>query len=311
MNEMKNQYAYSTYKKIFVDHKDGRMFLLDVPKYVNYLEERGYDASEVYKKVELIVADEKNKSRHLRRVTRHIFDDVTGAGKPESVGIDTIKLLGKALKGNEYYFLKEVTAEYIARAMEEVRLDGLLDISNIYRQLYLLLADYVKSAAYNCIPGTDEEDAWDYYGDRVDEIKKEIQVQLIQKPDVQKRLLRLTDEVLYFIRSFSMPGISERWQAIHKPLGFYDVSYEIFKNEPELYRRLSDGEISRVKLSKKITMLDLVEREAYFAKLKKKNESRNLKKREEDWFTEELLNGLSEVFRHDFPELYEEDTENE
>ena len=61
---MKNRYAYSTYKKIFVDHKDGRMFLLDVPKYVNYLDERGYEASAVYKKVELIAADEKNKSRH-------------------------------------------------------------------------------------------------------------------------------------------------------------------------------------------------------------------------------------------------------
>lgn len=307
---MKHQYQYSMYKKVFVDG-DARMYLFDIPKYESYLEEKGYSAAEVCKKVELIVPDEKQKSRQIRRVTQHIYGDVTDAGKPVSVGIGTIKLLGKVLKGNEFYFLKEVTAEYIARAMEEISLDGVLDIANIYRQLYLLLADYVKSSAYNRIPGADEEDAWDYYGDRVDEIKKEIQVQLILKPDVQKRLLRLTDEVLYFIRSYSIPGISERWQAIHKPLAYYSVEYEIFKNQPEIYRRLADGEISRVKLKKKITMLDLIEREAYFAKLKKKNESRNLKKTEEDWFTEELLNALAAVFKHDFPELYEEDTENE
>lgn len=307
---MKNQYQYSMYKKVFVDG-DARMYLFDVPKYETYLEEKGYTPAEVCKKVELIVPDEKQKSRQIRRVTQHIYGDVTDAGKPVSVGIGTLKLLGKVLKSDEFYFLKEVTAEYIARAMEEISLDGVFDIANIYRQLYLLLLEYVKSEAYNYIPDTNMEDAWDYYGERVDEIKKEIQVKLILKPDVQKRLMRLTEEVLYFIRSFSMPGISERWQEIHKPLSYYSVEYEIFKNQPELYRRLTDGEISRVKLSKKITMVDLAQRDAYFAKLKKKNENKNLKKSEEDWFTDELLNALSEVFKHDFPELYEEDIEND
>lgn len=308
---MKNQYTYSTYKKIFVDQQDGRMYLFDIPKYINYLEEKGYTASEVSKRVELIVPDEKDKGRQLRRLTKHIYEDVTDAGKPVSVGIGTLKLLGKVLKDDEFYFLKEVTAEYIARAMEGISLDGVLDIANIYRKLYLLLSEYVKSDAYNYIPDSDAEDAWDYYGERIDEIKSEIQVQLILKPNVQKRLMRLTDEVLYFIRSFSMPGIASRWQEIHKPLGYYDVAYEIFKNEPELYRRLADGEISRVKLSKKITMVDLAQRDAYFAKLKKKNENKNLKKSEEDWFTDELLNALAEVFKQDFPELYEEDIEND
>lgn len=308
---MKNQYTYSTYKKIFVDQQDGRMYLFDVSKYINYLGEKGYTASEVSKRVELIVPDEKDKGRQIRRLTKHIYEDVTDAGKPVSVGIGTLKLLGKVLKDDEFYFLKEVTAEYIARAMEGISLDGVLDIANIYRKLYLLLADYVKSEAYNYIPGSGKEDAWDYYGECIDEIKREIQVQLILKPDVQKRLMRLTDEVLYFVRSFSMPGIASRWQEIYKPLGYYDVAYVIFKNEPELYRRLADGEISRVKLSKKITMVDLTQRDAYFAKLKKKNESKNLKKSEEDWFTDELLNALAEVFKHDFPELYEEDVEND
>lgn len=308
---MKNQYTYSTYKKIFVDQQDGRMYLFDVSKYINYLQEKGYTASEVSKRVELIVPDEKDKGRQLRRVTKHIYEDVTDAGKPVSVGIGTLKLLGKVLKDDEFYFLKEVTAEYIARAMEAISLDGVLDIANIYRKLYLLLSEYVKSDTYNYIPDSDAEDAWDYYGERIDEIKREIQVQLILKPDVQKRLMRLTDEVLYFVRSFSMPGIASRWQEIYKPLGYYDVAYVIFKNEPELYRRLADGEISRVKLSKKITMVDLTQRDAYFAKLKKKNESKNLKKSEEDWFTDELLNALAEVFKHDFPELYEEDVEND
>lgn len=308
---MKNQYTYSTYKKIFVDQQDGRMYLFDVSKYINYLQEKGYTASEVSKRVELIVPDEKDKGRQLRRVTKHIYEDVTDAGKPVSVGIGTLKLLGKVLKDDEFYFLKEVTAEYIARAMEAISLDGVLDIANIYRKLYLLLSEYVKSDTYNYIPDSDAEDAWDYYGERIDEIKREIQVQLILKPDVQKRLMRLTDEVLYFVRSFSMPGIASRWQEIYKPLGYYDVAYVIFKNEPELYRRLADGEISRVKLSKKITMVDLTQRDAYFAKLKKKNESKNLKKSEEDWFTDELLNALAEVFKHDFPELYEEDIEND
>lgn len=308
---MKNQYAYSIYKKIFVDQQDGRMYLFDVSKYINYLQEKGYTASEVSKRVELIVPDEKDKGRQLRRVTKHIYEDVTDAGKPVSVGIGTLKLLGKVLKDDEFYFLKEVTAEYIARAMEAISLDGVLDIANIYRKLYLLLSEYVKSDTYNYIPDSDAEDAWDYYGERIDEIKREIQVQLILKPDVQKRLMRLTDEVLYFVRSFSMPGIASRWQEIYKPLGYYDVAYVIFKNEPELYRRLADGEISRVKLSKKITMVDLTQRDAYFAKLKKKNESKNLKKSEEDWFTDELLNALAEVFKHDFPELYEEDIEND
>ena len=307
---MKNQYRYSMYKKIFVDG-DARMYLFDVPKYENYLEKNGYTPAEVCKKIELIVPDEKQKARQVRRVTQHIYGDVTEVGKPVSVGIGTLKLLGKVLKEDEFYFLKEVSAEYIAQAMEGITLDGVLDVANIYRQLYLLLSEYVRSEAYSYIPESNKEDAWDYYGERIDEIKREIQVQLILKPDVQKRLMRLTEEVFYFIRSFSMPGISERWQEIHKPLGYYDIAYEIFKNEPELYRRLSDGEISRVKLSKKITMVELAQRDAYFTKLKKKNESRNLKKREEDWFTEELLNALAEVFKHDFPELYEEDADDE
>lgn len=294
------------YKKIFVDG-DARMYLFDVPKYECYLEEKGYTPAEVCKRIELIVPDEKQKARQVRRVTQHIYGDVTEVGKPVSVGIGTIKLLGKVLKDDEFYFLKEVTAEYIAQAMEGISLDGVLDIANIYRQLYLLLAEYVKSDAYSYIPGSDGEDAWDYYGERIDEIKKEIQVQLILKPEIQKRLNRLTDEVLYFIRSFSMPGISERWQEIHKPLGYYSVEYEIFKTQPELYRRLTDGEISRIKLSKKMTVVDLAQRDAYFEKLKRKNECRNLKKSEEDWFTEELLNALAEVFKHDFPELYEEE----
>lgn len=308
---MKKQYAYATYKKIFIDQQDGRMYLFDVPKYIDYLEEKGYTASDVANKAELLVPDEKDKGRQLRRLTKHIYEDVTDAGKPVSVGIGTLKLLGRALKDDEFYFLKAVTAECIARAMEGISLEGVLDIANIYRKLYLLLSEYVKSEAYNYIPNSDAEDAWDYYGERIDEIKREIQIQLILKPNVQKRLMRLTDEVLYFVRSFSMPGIASRWQEIHKPLGYYDVAYEILKNEPELYRRLTDGESSRVKLSKKIAKINLAERDAYFAKLKKKNESKNLKKSEEDWFTDELLNALAEVFKHDFPELYEEDIEND
>lgn len=284
------------YRMIFMDKN--KQYWFDVPAYMKVLAERGYSAEAIKTKMELIVADtEKLKSeRTIARVREY------AEGTWDAVKIETIKLIGLALMGNEYAFLEEVNPNNLARILEEGVKDK-EDIRNIYKMMRNILAQYEESCAYNLVPNDCTRNAFHYYDVMIEKIREEIAISFMEGNEQRNRLLRLLKELECFVKSYSIPGVEQRWREISPQIGYFDCVYDIMEESPEAFLMIVKGEGLRFSFIP--TQEDIQARKKYFEEIRKENHYKNLKYSEERIFQNELLRTFEKVFAYDFPELTE------
>lgn len=284
------------YRMIFMDKN--KQYWFDVPAYMKVLAEKGYSAEAIKTKMELIVEDtEKLKSeRTIARVREY------AEGTWDAVKIETIKLIGLALMGDEYAFLEEVNPKNLARILEE-GIQEKEDLRKIYRMMRNILSQYEASCAYNLVPSDTKQDAFQYYDAMIEKIREEIVISFMEGSDHRKKLLEILKELECFVKSYSVPGVEQRWREIAPEIGYFDCVYDIMEESPEAFLMILKGEGLRFSFIP--TPEEIQARKKYFDRIQKQNYIKNLKYSEERIFQNELLLTFEKVFVHDFPELKE------
>lgn len=186
---------------------------------------------------------------------------------------------------------------------KEIKTSEIKDsIRTIYGMLWELLALYEKTECFNNLPkGSDEDDIWDYMGNGLLEVRREVSRLFLGKKLLREKLLRIVDETEFFIRRYERPGVVRRWKKINLRLLFFDCAFDIMEQCPDEYLKMQLG-LSEYKL---LCYPDKEIREArkqYFSATQKKIEEGNLRYSEERIFMDELLATLTMVFEEDFKE---------
>lgn len=175
-------------------------------------------------------------------------------------------------------------------------------IRTIYGMLWELLALYEKTGCFNNVPeGADEEDIWDYMGNRLLEVRKEASRLFLGEKLLREKLLQIVDETESFIRRCERSGVVERWKIINPKLLFFDCVFDIMEQFPGAYKKIQLG-MSELKASFYPNPKMKMARAQYFSESKKKIEEGNLGYSEERIFMDELLATLTMVFEEDFKE---------
>lgn len=175
-------------------------------------------------------------------------------------------------------------------------------IRTIYGKLWELLALYEKTERFNNLPkGADEDDVWDYMGNRLLEVRKEASRLFLGEKLLREKLLQIIDETEFFIRCNEQPGVVKRWKQINPRILFFDCAFDIMEECPDEYQKIQLG-LSEPKLSCYPDKEIGEARKKYFAELQKKIEEGNLRYSEERIFMDELLETLTMVFEEDFKE---------
>lgn len=226
----------------------------------------------------------------------------------EQPRLETVKKLGMALKKDEYAFLNEITFQPIENRMVYNDNQG---IKGVFGLLNNLLYEIESSRFYNYKPNT-EEDGLSYYDARLQEIREKIDCDFLGESSIHKRLYAIVDEEEIFIKSYSMPGVAERWAVINPRINYFDVVYDIINHDETLYMQIMLGNIkteNNVALGFNFypSQTDIIARGEYFAKIQEEQEIRNLQYSHERLFQNELINTLRMVFKHDFPEYFAEE----
>lgn len=287
-------YTIRKYSKIFTEGR--KQYFFDVPKYMKILLDKGYSAEAITAKIELIIEDEQKlkSSRTIARVRE--FSE----GSYHSVNIETIKLVGVALAGDEYAFLEEVNLTYLAKVMEEAETKETDELKVIYRMMQKIILEYEISCAYNYRPGTQMEDGFEYYDLELENIRSEIYVRFMSNEDYRNRLCKILGELEEFVKSYSIPGTNSRWLEISPELKYFDCVYQFIEETPDIFDKIEN---SVIHFSFIPTQKEIKERNEYFAKIIKESYQKNLKYSEERIFQNQLVESLEQIFIHDFPEI--------
>lgn len=175
-------------------------------------------------------------------------------------------------------------------------------IKNIFGMLWDVLGLYEKTECYNRIPKEfGEGDIWDFMGDRLLEVRKEISKLFLGEEELRNQLLQIADETEHFVRRYERPGVVKRWKQLNPKLLFWDCAFDIKKKEPLAYRKMSWG-ISNLELSCYPDEELEKAREEYFENLEEQMEEHNLRYSEERVFQDEVQRTLLLVFEEDFKE---------
>lgn len=300
-----DKFIIRKYKKLYL--KAGKAFLFDVPALVEAMEKKKkVSTASISDALELVADDETGKERMASRIRSFL------RGNEEIIGVNTIQLLGLAFgDGNEMAFLEEVEIETITQAlMERESSVHISQIKEVYKMLYDVLNEIDESRNYNFVPGVENEcaDAFAYYEKRIDAIRCVVNTRFLDKRDVREKLIRIVDETECFVKSYSIPGVVQRWKKINKKITYFDVVYDICAENYKLYEAVCNREIG---FENKILFLfdflptekDFEERSEYFSQITKKVDDGNLQYSYEKVFRNELLQTLERVFEHDFPEI--------
>ena len=291
-------YTIRKYSKIFVEGK--KQYFFDVPKYMTMLLEKGYSAEAITAKIELIIEDEE-KLKSTRTIARvREFSE----GSDRSVTINTLKLIGAALAGDEYAFLEEVNPTYLAKAMEKEESKELDEPEVVYGMMQKIISQYEVSCAYNYKPGTRIEDGFEYYDAKLEEIRREIFTRFMRNSEYRRRLCKVLRELEEFVKSYSIPGVNPRWAEISPEIRYFDCVFHFMENEPEVFEKIKD---SGLFFSFIPTTKEVKERQKYLNKIRKENYEKNLQYSEERIYQNQLAETLEQVFMHDFPELKNSD----
>ena len=103
-----NKYELVMREKVFMD-KNGKMYLFNVPLYVQEMKKKNYSSSQIVVKFEILMSnpEEIKDIRTINRVHEYTEGYVNGKGKRVNISIETIKQVGLALTGKEYGLLVE------------------------------------------------------------------------------------------------------------------------------------------------------------------------------------------------------------
>ena len=179
----------------------------------------------------------------------------------------------------------------------------------IYGMLNDILWQVERSDHYNYIPGT-KENGWDYFERKLSRTEDEVQYRFLGETDMRQRLDRIVKEVRRFVKSFEVPGVSDRWLEIDPALKYFDGVFEVVEDEPELYlqvERRADEAAPGERVPRfafQPTAREVLERRAYFEAVRAENEELNNRFSEDRIFQNEVVRGLELVMVHDFPELF-------
>lgn len=177
-------------------------------------------------------------------------------------------------------------------------------IKRIYERLWELLSLYEETECFNRVPkGAEEDDIWDYMGNRLLEIRREVNQSFLGEKLLRERLLRIVDETEFFVRSYERPGVVERWKKINPRIIFFDCAFDIREQCPDEYLKAMAG-ISGYELALYPYEALAEKRKKYFAELEEKIKKGNLRYSEDRIFMDELLRTLTMVFEEDFKEYW-------
>ena len=175
-------------------------------------------------------------------------------------------------------------------------------IKTVYGMLWEVLALYEKTECYNKVPkGAVEDDIWDFMGNKLLEIRKEINCLFLGEEKLSAKLRQIVDETECFVRSYEQPGVVTRWKKINPRILFFDCSFDLMEECPHLYSEISWG-LSDFKLACYPNETLAAARKHYFDEARKKIEGGNLRYSDERVFQDELQRTLTLVFENDFKE---------
>ena len=301
-----DKYIVRIFKKVFAEGSNRYWF--DIPKYISIRDSLSLNATQMKNKVELSEEDQRKQIsvKSIMRVNKFCEGDVASLdGKDQSVTIETIKVLGKALCNDEYAFLILIEPQNILQTMELV--DDIVeksDLKYIYSLINKIIYELESSSCYSYKPGT-KEDGFDYYNERLQEIRQEIDKRFLGKKDIRKKLYKILEEEEELIKSCSIPGASERWVKYNPKIRFFDCVFDFMDKSPELFQKIKERNLSNeggivAKFNFYPTKEEYIERNKYFEKLEEKDENGNLKYSMDRLYQDELANALINIFEHDF-----------
>lgn len=182
-------------------------------------------------------------------------------------------------------------------------------VRTVYGMLNDILWQLESSDHYNYIPGT-KEDGWDHFEGELSRVEAAIQRDFLGETDVRQRLDRIVKELRRFVKSFEVPGVSDRWLEIDPALKYFDGVFDVVEDEPELYlqvaRRADEAAPGErvLHFAFQPTAREVLERKAYFEAVQAENEKLNNRFSEDRIFQNEVVRALELVMLHDFPELF-------
>lgn len=183
--------------------------------------------------------------------------------------------------------------------MKEKEIQSAIKI--VYVKLWDILSMYEVTEGFNKVTDEADKDIWDYLGEKLLDIRKEVNMQFLGQQSIMKKLTRIVDETEYFIRKYEVPGVVIRWKQINPQLLYFDCSFEIMKEDPDAYKGLCRG-LSDFRLACYPDEALIANRKAYFQSIEEKNINDNLRYSESRIFQNELLNTLTILFETDFEE---------
>lgn len=304
----KEKYIVRIFRKVFAEGNDRYWF--NIPKYIQVRDSLGLGGSQIRTKMELAEEDESKhrSSKSISRVNKFCEGDLSNLnGKDQSVTIDTIKGLGKALCDDACAFLILIEQASILNTVEMFEgVSDRNDLKYVYNLLNKILYELEMSSYYAVKPGTQEE-GYTHYDMRIQEIRKEIDSRFWNEPETRERLYRLVEEEEITVKSFSVPGVPERWAQMNPAIRYFDCVFDIVDSEPELYERIKNGECSMqdgqvIGFQFYPTPEECLAREKYFEAIREKAEKSNLNYSFDRLYQNELVNTFAIVFENDFGE---------
>ena len=178
-------------------------------------------------------------------------------------------------------------------------------INRVYGMLREVLALYEKTECFNTVPeGEKEQDIQEYMGNKLLDVKKEINRLFPGEEKISAQLIEIVDETEQFVKSYEIPGVVEKWKQINPHIVFFDCAFELRETCPEMFHKMRQG-LTDKKLSCYPDETLVAARNRYFEEVKKKVEDEYLEYSEERAFQNELLKTLTLVFKHDFKEYFD------
>lgn len=206
-------------------------------------------------------------------------------------------------------------------------------INDVYTKLWALLSLYGETDGFKIVPeGEAEENPQDFISRKIGEIRRieklfslymgeqEIAEVKRLKPrlvaiDLEAAIMAIDPEVgelsnklddiisdtgYFFDRHFNQHAISRNvvfwWGAINPHLIYFERIFDLMEKYPENYMEI-------IPFGTELPSAEFVaERNAYFEKIKERNERENLNWSKERFFQEELLNTLKLLFENAFKE---------
>lgn len=209
-------------------------------------------------------------------------------------------------------------------------------INDVYTKLWALLSLYGETDGFNTVPeGEVEEDPREFISRKIREIRRieqnfslymdEKEIEEVKKlepklmaidpevvfrsidpkvGEISYKLDKIINDTVYFYNQHvilhDVPGkvpseiysVVFWWSAINPHLIYFDRVFDLMERYPETYMGRLHYPVPEL----------IAERNAYFEKIKERNERENLNWSKERFFQEELLNTLKLLFESEFKE---------